>query len=102
MNAVDSIALVAPASHCGADAVQGMRGRLADLGTSADAVIANRENGEHPLEETTTIPASDAMSVEAVPSSAPALDTSFSPDSNAERASSMFRSAEILSISGRS
>lgn len=81
VNAVDTIALVSPASRFGADAVQAMRGRLADLGTSTNAVIANRadSNGDHPLVDALTVPRNDAPSVETVPASVPDLDASFSP-----------------------
>ncbi len=80
VNAVDSIALVAPDSRWGADAVQQMRGRLADLGTSADAVVANHSTGDdRQLPDATAIPTSDATAAESVPTSAPDLDTSFSP-----------------------
>ncbi|WP_266079497.1 AAA family ATPase [Haladaptatus caseinilyticus] len=78
VNAVDSIALVAPASRSGSDAAQGMRGRLVDLGTNADSVIVNRVDGEHPLGDALAIP-TDATAAEDVPSSVPDLDTSFSP-----------------------
>ncbi|WP_049969144.1 AAA family ATPase [Haladaptatus cibarius] len=81
VNAADSIALVAPASRYGSDAVQAMRGRLADLGTSADTVIANRAgaDGDHPLTDELAIPPSETTSTENAPASAPDLDTSFSP-----------------------
>ncbi|WP_227352973.1 ParA family protein [Haladaptatus salinisoli] len=92
VNAVDSVALVAPASRFGADAVQGMRGRLADLGTSADAVLVNRADdaeSEHPFADATAIPTSDAAAVERVPTSAPDLDPDFSP-AIADAAESVF------------
>ncbi len=82
VNAADAVAVIAPASQRGADAVQGIRGRLADLGTDVDAILANRAENpaeEHPLGDIPTIPTSDATTVEHVPASAPDLDTSFSP-----------------------
>ncbi|WP_423743579.1 ParA family protein (plasmid) [Haladaptatus sp. SPP-AMP-3] len=79
VHAADTVTLVAPASRLGADAVQGMRGRLSDLGTDADTVLANRADGEHPLGDAVPIPMSDENAVEDVPASAPELDASFSP-----------------------
>ncbi|KZN25065.1 cell division inhibitor [Haladaptatus sp. R4] len=81
VNAADTVAVVAPASRRGADAVQGVRGRLADLGTDADTVLANRAESpdEDHLGDVPTIPTSDATAVESIPASAPELDTSFSP-----------------------
>ena len=81
VNAVDTVAVVAPASRRGADAVQGIRGRLADLGTDADTILANRVESpdEDYLGDVPTIPRDDATAVESIPASAPELDTSFSP-----------------------
>lgn len=45
----DLVALVAPDSARGADAVQATHGRLADVGTDADHVIANRRTDSHPV-----------------------------------------------------
>ncbi|WP_248895699.1 ParA family protein [Haloplanus halobius] len=42
VNAADRIALVAPATTHGRDAVQRMDGRLADIGVEADAVVSTR------------------------------------------------------------
>lgn len=79
VNATDSVALVASASRFGADVVRGMHGRFADLGTGADAVLANQADGEHLFTEATTIPTSDITTVEHIPASAPDLDVTFSP-----------------------
>lgn len=79
VNAVESVAVVTPASQHGADALQGMRGRLADLGTDVDVVLANRDDEGYPLGEAIGISTSDATAVESVPASVPELDTSFSP-----------------------
>ncbi|MFH5800234.1 AAA family ATPase [Haladaptatus sp. CMAA 1911] len=79
VTAVESVAVVAPASRHGTDAVQGMRGRLADLGTNVDVVLANRADEGHPLGEAIGIPTSGETTAESVPASVPELDTSFSP-----------------------
>ncbi len=82
VNAADAVAVVAPASRRGADAVQGIHGRLADLGTDVDTVLANHAESpdeDHPLGDIPTIPLSNVTTVEGVPASTPDLDTSFSP-----------------------
>lgn len=49
VTSVDRVALVAPATHRGADAVALQRDRLSDLGTDADLVVANQSPGDHPV-----------------------------------------------------
>ncbi|NHN46294.1 ParA family protein [Halostella sp. JP-L12] len=47
VTAADRVGAVIPATHRGVDALQRLRGRLADVGSSADLVVANR--GEDPV-----------------------------------------------------
>ncbi|MFB6166105.1 MAG: ParA family protein [Haloarculaceae archaeon] len=50
VTASDRVALVAPATERGADRLPTARDRLRDLGTGADAVIANRAGGDGPFD----------------------------------------------------
>lgn len=68
VTATDRVALVAPASQRGADAVQRTRERLADVGAAADVVLANRTADDHPVE-------SAAVAVPEGPEDAPACAT---------------------------
>jgi cellulose biosynthesis protein BcsQ len=80
VTAAEQVAVVAPASDRGVDAVQRTRGRIADVGASVDCVLANRAAPEHPVESAdAAIPESDAASAEAVPASAPNPASTFSP-----------------------
>ncbi|WP_134668520.1 ParA family protein [Halorussus marinus] len=80
VTAADRVAIVAPASERGVDAVQRARGRVADVGASVDAVVANRANSDHPLRSAdAAVPESDATGVEAVPASAPDPEAGFAP-----------------------
>ncbi|WP_332897384.1 AAA family ATPase [Haladaptatus sp. CMSO5] len=45
VTAADAVALVAPATERGLDAISPTRGRLQDVGTSGDSLIANRADG---------------------------------------------------------
>jgi len=76
VDAADRVALVAPATERGADAVQRMHGRLADVGAPPDAVIATRADGDHPV---TAADATVPRTVATAPASAPDLDGEFSP-----------------------
>jgi cellulose biosynthesis protein BcsQ len=77
VTAAERVAVVAPASERGVDAVQRTRGRVADVGASVDAVVANRVgadhhpgDGDHPLRSAdAAVPESDATNVETVPAS---------------------------------
>ena len=76
VDAADRVALVAPAAERGVDALQRVRGRLADVGVTPDAVVATRADGDSPVEAAdATVPTSAA----AAPASAPDLDAEFSP-----------------------
>lgn len=84
VTAVDRVGVVAPPDERGADALQRLRGRLADAGAPLDAVIANRiGNGDkvsesEPVDADVLVPESDVWE----PSGAPASvdpDTKFSP-----------------------
>jgi cellulose biosynthesis protein BcsQ len=80
VTAADRVAVVAPASERGVDAVQRARGRIADVGASVDAVVANRAGPDHPLRSAdAAVPESDATAVEAVPASAPDPEAGFGP-----------------------
>jgi len=57
VDAADRVAVVAPGTTRGADAVARTRGRLQDVGTAADLVVANR--GEF-ADADVTVPASEA------------------------------------------
>ncbi|USZ67003.1 ParA family protein [Halorussus salilacus] len=89
VNAADRVAVVAPASERGVDAVQRALGRVADVGASADLVLANRAEPDHPVRSAdAAVPESDATGVRAVPASA--------PDPEAEFAPAVARAAEAL------
>lgn len=80
----ERVTVVAPASERGVDAVQRTRGRVADVGASVDAVVANRADGEHPVRSAdAAIPESDREAVENLPagvdSSDAARKTEFAP-----------------------
>jgi cellulose biosynthesis protein BcsQ len=49
VTAAERVALVAPATERGVDATQMIRGRLQDVGTGADAVVAIDRAGEHSM-----------------------------------------------------
>lgn len=68
VTAADRVALVAPASDRGADAVGRTRDRLRDLGTDADLVVANRADSDHPVSSAdVAIPEGPATPREATP-----------------------------------
>ncbi|WP_121820867.1 AAA family ATPase [Halostella salina] len=73
----DRVGVVLPASNRGVDALQRLRGRLADVGTAADLVVSNR--GEDPVEEADlTVPESAVVR----PGNAPAVtdpDDAYAP-----------------------
>jgi cellulose biosynthesis protein BcsQ len=80
VTAAERVAVVAPASERGVDAVQRTRGRVADVGASVDAVLANRADPEHPVRSAdAAIPESEATNVEGVPSSAPDPEATVAP-----------------------
>ncbi|WP_132059067.1 AAA family ATPase [Halorussus amylolyticus] len=80
VTAADRVAVVAPASKRGVDAVQRARGRIADVGASVDAVLANRAAADQPLRSAdAAIPESEAQRVEEVPASAPEPEADFAP-----------------------
>lgn len=65
VNACDRVCLVAPGTTRGADAVQRMRGRIADVGAETDLVVATR--GELRTADV-SVPESDATEPEECPS----------------------------------
>ncbi|MFC7081749.1 MinD/ParA family ATP-binding protein [Halorussus caseinilyticus] len=70
VTAAERVAVVAPASERGVDALQRTRGRVADVGASADAVVANRASEDQPLRSAdAAVPESEATGVENVPAS---------------------------------
>ncbi|NHN60775.1 MULTISPECIES: AAA family ATPase [Halorussus] len=87
----DRVAVVAPASERGVDAVQRARGRVADVGASVDAVVANRVaadadwpdrdgDPDHPVRSAdAAVPESAATDAESVPASAPDPEAGFAP-----------------------
>ncbi|NEU58407.1 AAA family ATPase [Halorussus sp. MSC15.2] len=80
VTAAECVAVVAPASERGVDALQRARGRVADVGASVDAVVANRAEPEHPVRSAdAAVPESEVRTVEGVPASAPDPETAFAP-----------------------
>ncbi|WP_435180601.1 ParA family protein [Halorussus sp. AFM4] len=91
--AAERVAVVAPASERGVDAVQRARGRIADVGASVDAVIANRVaadgdwldrdaggDPDHPVRSAeAAVPESEATGAASVPASAPDPEPGFAP-----------------------
>lgn len=76
----EQVAVVAPATERGVDAVQRTRGRVADVGASVDAVLANRADPDHPVESAdAAIPESEETGVGAVPTSAPDPESTIAP-----------------------
>jgi cellulose biosynthesis protein BcsQ len=70
VTAAERVAVVAPASERGVDAVQRTRGRVADVGASVDAVVVNRAEADHPVRSAdAAIPESDVTGVDGVPAS---------------------------------
>lgn len=68
VTAADSVALVAPASDRGVDGVAVARDRLADLGTGANLLVANRADGDHPVSDAdVTVPEGPPTPREATP-----------------------------------
>lgn len=71
VNATDRVALVAPASRRGADALPRARDRLRDIEASAALTVANR-GVDHPIASAdVTVPASDVTDVTGAPACAP-------------------------------
>jgi cellulose biosynthesis protein BcsQ len=70
VTAADRVTVVAPPGDRGADAVQRTRGRLADVGAPAPAVVVDEGvdgDDASPLEPATTVPESDVRAPTAVP-----------------------------------
>lgn len=76
VNAADRTVLVTADTHRGRDALSLMRGRLADIGASADAVLRNRDTGV--LSEGLAIPDSDVTAASDAPLCA-TPDETFAP-----------------------
>lgn len=85
----DRIGLVVPPSERGVNALQRVRGRLTDVGATADTVVlANRADAEHPVGSAdATIPESNQTTIEGKPAVLDP-DTAFAP-AIAEAASSL-------------
>jgi len=80
VTSAERVAVVAPATERGVDALQRTRGRVADVGARVDAVVANRAGPDHPLRSAdAAVPASDAETVADVPASAPDPEATFAP-----------------------
>lgn len=74
------VAVVAPASERGVDAVQRTRGRVADVGARVDAVVANRAGPDHPLRSAdAAVPTCNSSAVADAPASAPDPEATFAP-----------------------
>lgn len=66
--AADRVAVVAPATARGVDAVQRVRGRIEDVGASVDATVGNRAPPGEPVGEfDVVVPESDRVAPGAVP-----------------------------------
>ena len=84
VTAADRVGVVVPPDERGADALQRLRGRLADAGAPLDAVIANRiGNGakvseSEPVDADVLVPESDVRAPSAAPTSVDP-DTKFAP-----------------------
>lgn len=82
VTAADRVAVVAPASERGVDAVQRTRGRVADVGASVDAVVANRAPEDHPVRSAdVAVPESEATTVDGAPASVGGPDAGGNPES---------------------
>ncbi|WP_276299351.1 AAA family ATPase [Halorussus lipolyticus] len=80
VTSAERVAVVAPADDRGVDAVQRASGRIADVGASVDARLANRADPDHPVENAdAAIPESEATTAEEVPASAPDPEATFAP-----------------------
>lgn len=77
VNAADRIGIVAPDSPRGRDGISLLRERLADVGTTDDAVIANRSGGDCP-DADVHVPEADTTDVREAPSCVP-VDETFTP-----------------------
>jgi len=69
--AVERVGVVTPGTPRGADALQRTRGRLADVGTAPDLVVANRAGEDHPIGDADVVV---PEYVEADPADAPVCD----------------------------
>ncbi len=87
VTAADRVGLVTPASDRGVNALQRVRGRLADVGAGADVVVANRADvvvanradGDHPVGSAdVAVPTSDATGAERAPAAVDP-DSAFAP-----------------------
>jgi len=73
------VALVTPPSARGVDAVQRTHGRLADVGTTADRVVANRAEPGAVPDADVVVPESDATTARDAPASTSDPDDEFAP-----------------------
>lgn len=71
VNATDRVALVAPASRRGADALPRARDRLCDVDATADVVVANRGDAGHVESADVAVPESAVTDVTGAPACAP-------------------------------
>ena len=82
VTAADRVAVVAPPSERGVDAVQRTRGRVADVGASVDAVVANRAPEDHAVRSAdVAVPESEATTVEGAPASVGGTEAGGDPES---------------------
>ena len=80
VTSADRVAVVAPASQRGVDALQRTRGRIADVGGEIDSVVANFATENQPLRSAdAVVPESDATSVADVPASVADTESAFAP-----------------------
>ena len=79
VTAAERVALVAPDTTRGRDSLQRSRGRLADVGVSPTAVVANRVDGEPTLDADVAVPESGVTGVPGMPAVLGPVDDGFAP-----------------------
>ncbi|WP_158058224.1 AAA family ATPase [Halorussus halophilus] len=80
ITSADRVAVVAPASERGVDALQRTRGRITDVGAAVDSVVANQAEGDSPMRSAdAVVPESETTTVENVPASVTDTDSAFAP-----------------------
>lgn len=80
VTSAERVAVVAPATERGVDAVQRTRGRSADVGAEVETVVANFAGETQPLRSAdAVVPESETAAVEAVPASVTDTESAFAP-----------------------
>jgi len=88
VTAVDRVAAVTPASQRGVDALQRLRERLEDVGAAPGLAIANRADGDHPVQAADVALPTHGVAAPDVPSAADP-DPAYAP-AVAEAATALF------------